>query len=313
MPRPDPSFQPPCPPGLLVTGASGRVGQRIAPFWRDAPVALQWRPESPLPMGTAGPCWTLLDGPDALLDWLRTHERPAALLVLSGVTPGGGDLALNTALAEAALEAAHAAGIARVLLASSAAVYGEGRTGPWHEAERPQPANAYGQAKLAMERAADPWRERGLDVCCLRLGNVAGADALLSQALGNTPLTIDQFADGMSPMRSYIGPQSLARVLRALADPALALPPALNVAAPMPVTMGDLASAAGLDWQPRPAPPTAIARLTLDCGMVSGLAGFDPVESLPETIVRQWRASLAMPKARAAPKTVVRPKTGGKP
>lgn len=289
MPRPTPSANA---PRLLVTGASGRVGRLLRPFWRDAPVALQWRGTGPLSGGALpGPHWSLMEGPAALLDWCETHGCPDALLVLSGVTPGGGDPGLNIALAEAALEGAKAAGIAKVLLASSSAVYGHARATPWHEDDRATPASPYGAAKLAMEQAAARWRGPGLTVCCLRIGNVAGADALLSQIPSEAPLIIDRFPGGTTPERSYIGPRNLARVLLALADPGLSLPPILNLAAPAPVSMGDLADAAGQRWQPRPAPPEAIARLVLDCRALEALVRFQPADSLPRTLITEWRAA----------------------
>ncbi len=282
---------PPSHPRLLVTGATGRVGRLLAVEWarRGASVVMQRRADR---AGAGLPVlvWAPLDGPRLLLDWVERHGVPEAMLVLSGVTPGGGgDLSLNIALAEACMAAAYEAGIRRVLLASTAAVYGGGRDEPWHEGDTATPTSAYGAAKLATERAAEPWRGRGLSVSCLRIGNVAGADALLLNA-GQGALAIDRFADGSGPVRSYIGPQSLARVVQALADPALTLPPVLNVAAPRPVAMVELASAAGLDWRWRPAPDEAVARYTLDCSALAALVLFDDTESGAAEIAAQWIA-----------------------
>lgn len=273
---------------LLVVGASGRVGRLLATHWArtGARVTLQTRggalPDGRLPVLRWSP---LQDGPAGL------EIRAPAMLVLAGVTPtshGHGDLTLNTHLAEACLAAAEATGIERVLLASSSAVYGTGRDTPWHEDDAPgSPANPYGAAKRAMEAAAMPWRERGLTVCSLRIGNVAGADALLLNAPG--PLAIDRFASGGGPVRSYIGPVSLARVIEALAT-AADLPPVLNIAAPAPVAMADLARAAGCDWRWRPAPPEAVERLTLDCAELCRKVSFAPAESTAGEMVAQWRA-----------------------
>lgn len=281
---------------LIVTGASGRVGRLLAADWarRGARVALQRR-DAGAGAGLPVLRWAPLEGPRALLDWVERHGAPGAMLVLAGATPGTGhDLALNGALAEACLAAARAAGIGRVLLASSAAVYGGGQSEPWREGDAARPTSAYGMAKMAMERAADPWRARGLAVTSLRIGNVAGADALLLNA-GKGALSIDRFADGTGPVRSYVGPQSMARVVLALAEPSLALPPVLNLAAPHPVAMADLATAAGLDWRWRPAPDDAVPRYTLDCSALAALVPFDDTESAATEIAAQWVACREVP------------------
>lgn len=284
---------------MLVVGASGRVGRLMLPVWKQAGgVIAQRRGPAPLAPGLPEIRWSPLDEPEALPALLAGHPPVAAMTVLAGVTPssflaGQGEdaaMALNGALAEACLRAALRSGIVRVLLASSSAVYGAGRAQPWREDERVRPSTPYGRAKLAMEQAAKPWRARGMTVCALRIGNVAGADALLVNAGRGGRLLIDRFADGSAPVRSYIGPQSLARTLSVLADPDTDLPPVLNLAAPAPVSMAALARAAGLDWAWRSAAPQAVARLTLDCQALAARVSFDDSESAATGIVAQWKA-----------------------
>lgn len=279
------------PHDLIVTGASGRVGRLLAMAWAKtgAPVALQRRGDRALADGLSELRWSPLDGAGPFCDWAGVHGAPRAMLVLAGATPGtGSDLSLNRPLAEACLAAAHAAGVRRVLVASSSAVYGGGRVQPWREADAAQPTTPYGRAKVEMEAACAIWRMRGLEVSCLRIGNVAGADALLLNA-DNPPLRIDRFDDGASPLRSYIGPQSLARVVLALARLPGALPQTLNLAAPKPVSMADLAVAAGLDWRWQAAPPSAVAHLTLDCRSLAALVPFEATESTAAIIAAQWK------------------------
>ncbi|WP_209426187.1 NAD(P)-dependent oxidoreductase [Pararhodobacter sp. SW119] len=289
MPRSDSATT----PELLVIGASGRVGRLLSSHWAaaGAPVCLQTRAarlRAALPFMR----WSPLDeGAAALRAYVRSAGTPRAMVMFAGVTPSSGDdasMTLNGRLAAACLQAADEAGIGRVLLASSAAVYGLGRAAPWREDEAPAVApSAYGAAKRAMEAAASEWRQRGLSVCCMRIGNVAGADALLLNAPG--PLAIDRFPNGGGPVRSYIGPMSLTRVIETLAE-LPDLPPVLNVAAPAPMAMVELARATGFAWHWQKAPPDAVERLTLDCRALCRVVHFAPRESTAAEMVAQWRA-----------------------
>jgi UDP-glucose 4-epimerase len=283
---------------LLVIGASGRVGRLLAAHWAEAraAVCLQSR-GAPVRADLPALRWAPIeDGPAALVAGLRAMRRPRAMVMLAGVTPpaaNAAEMEVNEKLAAACLEAASEAGIGRVLLASSAAVYGGGRAVPWREDEAPEaPGSAYGAAKRAMEKVGTEWRGRGLSVCSLRIGNVAGADALLINAAIAEPHFIDRFPSGWGPVRSYIGPASLARVIETLAA-APDLPEVLNVAAPAPVAMADLARAVGGDWRWRPAPEGAVERFTLDCTALTRRVHFAPAESTAAEMVAQWRACRA--------------------
>lgn len=276
---------PPDKPRWLFTGSSGRVGRMLLRHWTHSPppaeLLVQRRRPGP------GLLWDPLAGP------LPATVGPlSCLIAFAGITPAGGTaLAGNAALAEASLAAAHAAGIARVLLTSSSAVYGAPpHDAPLREDDPARPVNDYGRSKLDMEAVCDRWRQRGLEICCLRIGNVAGADALLLNGLasGGQPLLIDRFPDGAGPLRSYIGPATLARVTAALAAHPGPLPACLNIGAPRPVAMADLAVAGGFGHFWQVAPPAALQRITLDVGRLAGLYSFDPTDSDPQTMVGQW-------------------------
>lgn len=272
-------------PRMMIVGAGGRVGRLLSRAFvlDDVPVTLTHHRRDLRVPGLPTLAWSPLESAAPLVDWCERHGSPRAMLVLAGATPPTGrEVALNASLALACQEAARAAGIGRILLASSSAVYGRGLDVPWNEDDRVNPPSAYGRAKLAMERLC-----RGPDTCALRIGNVAGADALLLNPA--RPVTLDQFPDGTTPTRSYIGPRSLARVLVAL-EQAPQLPPVLNLGSPRPVEMADLARAAGLPVRLRPAPGTARARLVLDCGRLEKLVAFDDRESTAEDIIAQWAA-----------------------
>lgn len=266
---------------VLVVGASGRVGRMLARAWDQGGLCptLSHRGTAP-PTALPRLHWAPLEQPLPGGDF-------AAMIVVAGVVPGRGDLAGNAAIAGACLRAAEAAGIGQVLLASSIAVYGNNGGRPFGESDACAPVNDYGHAKLAMEAEAAPFRARGMAVTSLRLGNVAGADALLLNAASGQKLWLDRFADGSGPVRSYIGPATLARVLAGLVG--RDLPAVLNLAAPEPVAMADLAQAAGVDWGWRPAPPTAHARITMDCRRLAGFCALAAADNAAAAMVAEWR------------------------
>ena len=268
----------------LVVGASGRVGRLIARAWALAGQAatLQHRGVG-LPSDLPQVVWHPLSA--APLE----RARFDAMIVLAGAVRG--DLVLNAYLAEACCAAAVQAGISQVLLASSSAVYGVNGGLACREDTATLPVNDYGRAKLAAEAVAAQWRARGLAITALRIGNVAGADALLGGIRPGEPTKIDCFADGTGPVRSYIGPRTLADVLARLLGQGL--PPVLNIGAPHPVAMADLAQAAGADWHYARAPMTAFQRITMDCSALAKLYSFEPSDSDAAAMVAEWRATQA--------------------
>ncbi|OAN76253.1 hypothetical protein A8B78_01840 [Jannaschia sp. EhC01] len=279
---------------ILLVGSSGRVGKLILPHLRAIlPTSVSLIEQHRDPTRDTGLYWSLQESaPDGLSDL-----GIDAVICLAGVTPGSGaDLSLNTPLALSVLRAAHEAGIPRVLLASSSAVYGAGDGTPLSETSPTAPVNPYGEAKLEMEDACAPWRGKGLEVCCLRIGNVAGADALLlnvAKSSGDEPLSIDCFDDGRGPVRSYIGVGTLAQVLYDLATQRSPLPEVLNIAAPGVVYMEDLAHAAGHPFDYRPAPAGAHQRITLDSSALAALHTIDADASDAAQMVVQWKEALS--------------------
>lgn len=278
-------------PLWLLMGASGRVGRMLMRHWSAAlrpglRILPQQRGSGP------GLDWAPLDGPAPLAELTATRDI-AGLIVLSGVTPGpGADLAGNGALVQAAVTAAMAAGVPRLLVASSSAVYGAGVGLPQSEDAPTLPVNDYGRAKLAAEAVCDSAQAAGLYITTLRIGNVAGADALLlnaARATKATPLRLDRFADGTGPQRSYIGPATLAAVLETLARHEGPLARLLNIGAPAPVSMESLVAAAGAPWHFVPAPPTAFQHITLNCTRLAELHPFAHDASDPAAMVAEWQ------------------------
>lgn len=267
-------------PRVLVLGATGRIGGILRRCWPSGPV---WQCRRRAPDETNN--WSVLD---PLAD-PRALERAAlgceVIMCLAGGVPGRGDLAVTVPLAAAAVRAGAASG-ARVLLASSAAVYGA-QGGVLREDTVLQPVSDYGRVKAGMERqAASLGDGLGVAVTSLRIGNVAGIDAILG---GWRPgFQLDRFADGRTPRRSYIGPRVLARVLGDLLG-APHLPPVLNVAAPGAIEMGDLLGAADLGWTPRAAPDSAIPEVCLSTAALERFTRFAPADSTAAGMVTDWR------------------------
>lgn len=276
--------------GPLILGGTGRVGRALRKLalgghWPEGLFAL-WH-------GRRGDyAWDMQETAPPLPE--RHEGPPHGLILLAGVTAGSPErLAANADLARAALCLAAREGLGPVLLMSSAAVYGRAE-GPCRETEA-SPADAYGAAKLEMERVVAEEIDRlgaaAPLACCLRLANVAGCDQLFD-AMAAGQVTLDRFADGHGPRRAYFGPLTLARVLSTLlaADD---LPPVLNLAQPGAVPMEALLEAAGARWHWRPAPESALPVTRLDTARLAAIAG--PVATatapglLAEARLAGWR------------------------
>lgn len=247
-------------PRLLVVGGTGRLGGLLRQAWRAMGPRAGIVPQF-VARRDSGPG-------DLVLDPLASAQSLAAamagadvVLDLAGPTAGPPEgFAAHAAVARALLAARP--GAQPLIVASSAAVYGRSDQ-PLSEDMPLAPAGAYGAAKQAMEAelAGQP------GCCCLRIGNVAGADALLGRSAPDSGRVLHVFADGAGPRRSYIGPQALAGAIARLARlmaAGLPLPEVLNLALPGALAMEELLRAAGQPWQPSPAPPSLFACVELD-------------------------------------------------
>lgn len=277
---------------VLVVGGTGRLGTLLRLAWaRQGQRGFVWQRRR----GEGqGPRFDPLADPAA---YAGAATGAVAVLNLAGrVGDTAEDDAGHAALALAALGAARSAGVAHVFLASSAAVYG--RAALARETDAPAPLTGYGRAKAAMEAAvlgraaADPG---GPGVTCLRIANVAGADALLGAAPGPGPQRLDIFPDGSGPRRSYLGPMALAAILTRLfaeVRQGRPLPDVLNVALDGAVAMEALLDADGRSWAARPAPATALPLVRLDVARLAAIAGpLPPADAA--AIVADLRGTLA--------------------
>jgi nucleoside-diphosphate-sugar epimerase len=256
---------------IVVLGAGGRLGQLLRPVF---PVEALWHSRKDVDT----------EDTDTLCHALAQAD---AVICLAGATIGSARaMQLNVTLAVRVLDAAQAAGAGRVLLFSSAAVYGRA-SGLLSEDTPAGPVHPYGVAKLQIEAMA---AQHSHPNTAIRLGNVAGADAILG---GWKPgFSLDTLPDGTTPMRSYIGPMRLAQVLNDLCN-ALHLRTNINVAAPGVVEMGALLDAAGLAWSRRPATDQTIAHVQMDTTHLIEVTNFAAADRTAQGIVTGWQTTKA--------------------
>ncbi|MFV0490878.1 MAG: NAD-dependent epimerase/dehydratase family protein [Pseudorhodobacter sp.] len=268
---------------FLILGATGQIGRALHAGW-------PW-----FMRGGLRPIWQTRRKQPGYLHWdilngaCPEMAASGVVLCLAGGRAAG---EANRDLALAALKAAGAQGARHVFLMSSAAVYGPAAA-PLTEEMQPAPLAEYGRQKLAMEQdALAHVAQSGQRMTILRLGNVAGMDALLGGAARHHPVTLDPVpgAEG-GPLRSYIGPKTLGAVLARLAHLAAEhadLPPILNIATPRPVRMADLLDAAGVSWHYGPENPDVLAKVVLDTARLQRLIPLPPPAGNPASMVAEW-------------------------
>lgn len=260
----------------LILGSTGRLGRLLRHHWpKDTQLDLIWHGRR----AAATLCFDLKDT-SKLSDAMTQAD---IILNLAGNTPAtSDDMEANIDIANRVFSCA---GELPVITASSAAVYGE-RTGDCAESDEVTPISNYGRAKLRVEQLST---DHSGPSCAIRIGNVVGADALFAERRSH--YVLHQFADGRTPMRSFINPSLLAQVLDSLMTCMLhggTVPSVLNIASPEPVEMSALLDAAGLEWSAEPAPSHAIARVALDTCRIQALFDMPVDASLPQKLMRDW-------------------------
>lgn len=274
---------------LLVLGASGKLG-RI--FRWAAPQAASY----PVDLSVV---FRGDDHPDGALVWSEGVDPSAwgpvdAIVALWGVTRGSPeDLGKNTTLALEAIRLGDILGVDRVLHCSSVAVYAPLQT-PLPESALCAPMDAYGQAKLAMEKAVQDAPSQARQVM-MRIGSIAGAESLFANGLKTGAVELPVFEDGLGPQRSYISPMDITRAICDLcAIPVADLPFAVNLGAQHPVGMADLALAMGWTVHRRAMQDGERQRAILQTNLLHSLVSLPPEASDPVHIaqsVLDWRRS----------------------
>ncbi|TNF20172.1 MAG: NAD-dependent epimerase/dehydratase family protein [Rhodobacteraceae bacterium] len=266
---------------LLVLGATGRVARSLRRVWDEKPpenIELVWVSRRMIP-GV-----DLVWAPGEPVDSL-----PQCDAVFSLWGPVAGDRAtldINTTLARASQEVARHRGADRVIHASSSAVYAPSAQVLDEDAPC-APRNEYGCAKLRMERHLAAETPTPL---ILRIGNVVGAGGLFDALWQDKEIFLDQFADGSGPVRNYVAPTTLARIVEVLAcRPLDGVPRVMNVGGRRPVAMQDIVQAAGRDFTWRPVPDCELPAMVLNMDRLNALIDLGDDSTDPVQLVDEWR------------------------
>lgn len=215
------------------------------------------------------------------------------------------------------LEAARAAGVRRVIFASSAAVYGDQDVLPYHEEMIPQPKSPYALQKLASEEYCKTFARMGaIETVCLRFSNVYGPRAseagayanvipvFLRQAAVGQPLTIT--GDG-EQTRDYVHVVDVVQAtIAAMTRETVGRGEIINVSSNIERSVNDIARLIG-------GPVQSIAfrveprRMRLDNRRASELLGWEPRASLTKGIRELIEAhGMRSPAPSPAPMLVLR-------
>ncbi|HJN75703.1 MAG TPA: GDP-mannose 4,6-dehydratase [Myxococcota bacterium] len=155
-------------------------------------------------------CRRAVQGCDALV-----HLAALSAVPESFVEPVRFD-SVNDGGTASILDAAWGAGVRRVVLASSAAVYGEGGSRPLREEDPFDPRSPYAASKVGMEALGRVYAHRGVHVGLLRYFNVFGPGAsansvvprFVLRARAGLPFEIE--GDG-EQLRDFIHVEDVAR------------------------------------------------------------------------------------------------------
>lgn len=172
---------------VLVAGGAGYIGSHMVQALLDAGCAVTVIDDlstghRDLVRGGEFVCGSIADA--GLLDAVlagagfdAVMHFAARSLVAESMADPGGYWRDNVGASIVLLEAMARHQVRRLVLSSSAAVYGEPRTVPIGEDHACAPASPYGSTKLALERLAGDFAAHGLRTVALRYFNAAGAHA----------------------------------------------------------------------------------------------------------------------------------------
>ena len=169
---------------ILITGGAGFIGSHLARhFAEQAEVTVLDDLRSGYARNLEGVRCRFLPGSilddvalkQAIAGAEEVYHLAAMVSVPESVAKPAECAELNTEGTRRVLDAALAAGARKVVLASSAAIYGDNPTTPKLESMPPEPKSPYAETKLAGEKLLEQYRvAHGLGTTSLRFFNVFG-------------------------------------------------------------------------------------------------------------------------------------------
>jgi UDP-glucose 4-epimerase len=169
---------------ILITGGAGFIGSHLARhFAEQAEVTVLDDLRSGYARNLEGVRCRFLQGSildaaalkEAIAGAAEVYHLAAMISVPESVAKPAECAELNTEGTRRVLDAALAAGARKVVLASSAAIYGDNPTVPKLESMPPEPKSPYAETKLAGEQLLEQYRQaHGLGTTSLRFFNVFG-------------------------------------------------------------------------------------------------------------------------------------------
>lgn len=211
---------------ILITGGAGFIGSATAKHLKEEghDVRILDKKKGDLPgveylegsITDPAAAKKATEGCDAVIHLAAQVSAPASIQAPEET------FHVNVEGSKQVLEAAKQAGAKKVVLASSAAVYGEEPRTPTTEEEPLRPMSPYAESKIKMEELAAEYATSGLPTICLRFFNVYGPGqdpkskyaaaipAFITRALAGEEITI--YGDGLQ-VRDFIFVEDVARAL----------------------------------------------------------------------------------------------------
>jgi UDP-glucose 4-epimerase len=296
---------------VLITGGAGFIGSHLVEAGRQA----GWEIRVVDDLSRGSPAHLPEDVPlirmdirdpaleDLVADFRPTviHHLAAQVDVAAAVADPWHDASVNVLGTIRVLRAACRGGVRRVILASSAAVYGEPERLPVSEDHPLRPLSPYGLSKAAAEAYARWFGLRhGLEVVILRYGNVYGPRQPAVGEAGVIARFLTALADGRRPVIHGDGRQ--IRDFVYVADVVAAHRQAMargeggiyNIGTGRAISIRGLYRLAqavtGMEGEPDYGPPRPgdIRRMILDVRRAQAELGWRPQVALPEGLARTW-------------------------
>ncbi|HEX8997640.1 MAG TPA: SDR family oxidoreductase [Ktedonobacterales bacterium] len=209
---------------------------------------------------------------------------------------------VNVRGAMQALQVAQESGVRRVIIASSAAVYGDSEALPLSERAAPNPQSPYAVHKLACEHLCKVFTQMyGLETVALRYFNVYGSrqrpDAEYAAAI---PRFVERLRHNQEPViygdgeqtRDFIHISDVVRANLLAAESAAANGQVMNIASGAATSVNNVVSTLtdllGASVKPRfePTQPGDIRESVADISLARRLLGFEPQVSLRDGLAR---------------------------